>query len=92
MVQSVGDDPILKDALPIEWLETLLREIQRRILIPQRNERSTARRERSTSRRAVTMRSIPISYRNTTAFKGERIVRAARAVGLVRAALDEERT
>ena len=43
-------DTVLRDAAPIEWLETLLREIQRSILIPQRQERGVARRRRSEQR------------------------------------------
>jgi hypothetical protein len=43
-------ETILESAAPIEWLETLLREIQRRILIPQRQQRGVARRQRSEER------------------------------------------
>jgi hypothetical protein len=45
-----GYDPILGSAPPIEWLEMLLREVQRKILIPQRQERGVTRRKRSEQR------------------------------------------
>jgi hypothetical protein len=48
-------DSILAHAPAIEWLETLLREVQRRILIPNREQRDVARRRRSTQR---TMRNL----------------------------------
>jgi hypothetical protein len=38
---------ILAEAAPIDWLETLLREIQRRLLIPERQQRSVARKART---------------------------------------------
>lgn len=40
----------LHDAPAIEWLETLLREVQRQILIPQRQQRGVTRRKRSDQR------------------------------------------
>ena len=43
-------DANLKDAPPIDWLEALLREIQRKILIPQQHERGVTRRKRSEQR------------------------------------------
>jgi hypothetical protein len=43
-------DGLLQSAPPIEWLETLLREVQRRILIPQRQQRGVTRRKRSEQR------------------------------------------
>jgi hypothetical protein len=51
-VRAIADDydAILKDAPAIEWLETLLREVQRRILIPQRQDRGMARKQRSEQR------------------------------------------
>jgi hypothetical protein len=47
---AAGYDELLREAPPIEWLETLLREVQRRILIPQRQDRGALRRKRSEQR------------------------------------------
>ncbi len=51
-IRALADeyDPVLQDAPPIAWLETLLREVQRRILIPQRQDRVATRRKQSDQR------------------------------------------
>jgi hypothetical protein len=59
-------DAILQSAQPIEWLETLLREVQRRILIPQRQQRLVTRRKRSEQR---ALRNIHDSLRGDSPTK-----------------------
>ena len=47
---AAGYDEFLANAEPIEWLETLLREIKIRILAPQRQEKNALRKRRSQQR------------------------------------------
>ena len=51
-------DTVLREAPPIDWLETLLREIQRRIVIPQRHEKNVVRRQRSEQRQIRKLRDM----------------------------------
>jgi len=51
-VRAIADeyDTLLKDAPPIRWLDALVREVQVRILTPQREERATTRRQKNEQR------------------------------------------